>query len=1594
MPTTYEVDPRTGKIKKVSGRGGLESAPVARATPAKPQAAKPAARPWWWYATPAGINNEVLYRLKQQAEFNKGQKLIAGSAANPVMAGDPVYYDTRKKPTDIAAYSPALRSTLQATAAVLGKAPADERLMMVNLAQRFFSGDPFRARDPESTPLGQVIKGYERGVISALGAKQVEQMTPDQKGWFYDMPAALATTAALAPLTPSLPVAFGGAGLGGQALRWPLNLAIDSAVGGMFIDQTQGTSSDMLAEAGVPGFGALRIQPGKDDRVSAAFKGIPGDIAIGAVVGGALSGTLAAGAKLVEAAPAVARNLRERRIKSEVETARAQTVSSQVQEVADPETGEYRFTQPDQQPPKTWKQAAAEMLGTKPEAAPIPSIENPTTETFGKAQPADLPTAQDPQEDAWYDPSVPEIDVPAVALNRLDDQALMELDQAEGPVLPQIEQRMAVQQAPEPDPMVSTATTAAPTQNLAEPITPYADQWQGLSNDELLRVAHPASSPDLFAKVQGLTGREFEQFTRQDVLDGLGQLQQEGKTVIPNRLLSNTELMRPEDIAVRPEVYQFKYNADAKTGVQKGGSLTNVFQWNPDAEGVPQVWDNPMTGTTDMVNGHHRLQKAIELGIPSLRVEKLLAATPQQARAQGAISNISSGGGTVFDAAKFLRERGVKNPAELQQLGIPLDSGFGAQGLALSRLPDNIFQDAVDGRVSTGKAVALGGSDLDEGQMQTAMKALGGREISDAAFNEVLQQVRNAPVIKAGEKAQKSLFDDDEAISLAVTKGNLAAKIRADLIGDKNLFGRVGKNADKLQGAGNKISVQGSTQVAMDAQTLLGNFDATKYAEGTPISQLLNEGAQQIAEGAKPGVVATRIKRQLAEAASAAPAVEAPAQAMPAATAAEDAAATELVNKAFANLSPADRDAVKARILQKAIANREVRPSATPITPTPEGPKAGLDDAAGLAADEQRLAGEYAARDALVAQELARAERQSTGYNNKSFEEKKAAGLGQGWRENSSDASLLRPGLELYHGTTDAGRKGIMANGFRVSNAEQSGTVLGEGVYFTGNPGYANAYGQKTVWGQLPDGAKILDLYAQGKTVADLANEAGITGPLNPHPGGFDDVRLSYDQQQQIKDWAAANGYDGIRFKSFDTPDKPQLETVVYNVDLANKMVGAKPESAPKLDPNANPEREARRLGSYNNGKGKWGITEQQWLSAFKRLGGVPEWFDLVGGKANWEKLMQGQEMPELEAKIADLIKPQQAASLKLSMVTGELSPAGRQQRLANTRKALEREQVALKEQLEEHVVDIGTRVAISDVNRIRQSKKMAREVLEAVGLAAKVSGIDPERIRLVSEINLLDIAGPEDVAASVGEWVPSYGEFIRQNPQDPLSRVAQGRIAGLRIGADGPPGFEDLLFLALHPQLDKRLATFVRKPISHDAFHEAFHRLQEYMLPEETQALASPQALEQMREIIKNGNGTYEKGMSASELQAEAFAVYAQGRLDRLKGKAGLVPQAFEKMRSLLTNIKQRVKVILKRQPDYVDLYEQAYAGFLGERAQVADGLSIPQMDYLTKNLDKLVANANPGVVNQVFDYLTLRKQQWQDLANGLDNEINRGGC
>lgn len=879
-------------------------------------------RSWW-----DKLRNDALYEVKQLQSGNVGRAI------------QNVYGSVLAIPRD-------------AALAVIGSNDSGNR-MAYSLYQRHVERKP--TANPSAGRAGEVLDSQVDAAYRLLGATPPSQMTPAQRE-LDTISRSLALNVQLA--------AIPGAGLGaagattalGTAVRGGAAWALNEVLSNYLDDNTGGNIVNLvnqLTGAKLPG----AVEVGKADMVDAANQSLVPNAAFGLGLGAASGAVLSN----------VLRRTRAGREIEVVQRARAAQENAGLIEKA--EDGGYRFTEQAQQPAiapvkvedvtpaqaapaaspmddfKAANAAMEEQLGMQPPAAAapdqaaVPSIEDATTENFGKAQAGDLPEG-DLEVNPWdieYDPALPESDALGRVVDELDDEELMVVAQGQGPVVEQVNQLVETRPPLEVNPSARLDMTAAPSANLAQPVVPFSDQWQALPTDQLKSLASPNNSPDLFQRIQGMTGKEWEELSKTDILDGLASFEADGITVLPNRLAPGQRVMRTADIFTDPINLQYKDNVDAG-GVQRQGSLEGLENWSTDAEGVIQVWTNPMDGKTYVVNGHNRLAAAKRLGIPSLRVEELLASTAEQARAQGAIANIASGGGTVFDAAKFLRDSGVTDPAQLKQMGIPLDSGLGAQGLALSRLPGNLFQDAVDGRLSLGKAVALGGSGLDETQMQAAVRAMGGTDITDAAFNEVLQQARNAPVMQ-GE--QVDLFGNTESMSLMRQKGELAAKIRADLIGDKNLFGRVGRNANRLQEAGNRISVQGSTQVAMDAQQVLANFDATKYAEGTPISQLLNEGAMEIARGAKPAAIARRIKAQLVKAAEATPPIEIQSDLLNAAAKAEEAP----IPAEPAALPAAERQALRAQVIQKAIANGEVRPPSTPIPELPDAPRVRADEA-------------------------------------------------------------------------------------------------------------------------------------------------------------------------------------------------------------------------------------------------------------------------------------------------------------------------------------------------------------------------------------------------------------------------------------------------------------------------------------------------------------------------------------------------------------------------------------------------------------------------------------------------------------------------
>ena len=978
---------------------GLEATPVLPEKPAAKAKAKPAGRPWWWYLTPAGAANEAKYFLKQAGQMNAGYR-PTGTVSTPLMAPGSMFAPVQyQDPKGRVRYSTPLERQVVHGAAV--QMPTDAALAAVNLAQRATNG--WKPADPASTSVGRGLVELNRTLAKAMDAKLPEEMSTYQKAWFSDIPA-LASASALGGVAASRivgPQAFGFfSPAAAKAARWVAGIGTESFITTLISNNLSGN----IANAVSPN-SPFAVTP-QDDRLSSSLKSLLPNA--GAEVAAGL-GFLGLGKAVsgLSGLPNVARNLREQRLADEVRAARQETVASGIQEEVSP--GEYRFREEAQQQPplpaaepqpQTPAQARDQLIG-EPAAAAVPS--EPMAPGGAVQDPgAALPQAN-PAEDPWFDPALPEVDAVAMGVNRLDDQRLQELATGSGSVLPEVERHLQEQSQFDVVEGLDPAFMAMPAQNLADPMVPMRQQWESTAvpHANLMSLASPDNGPLLYNRVRELTGRDFGEFTRQDVLDGIDALGQEGIALLPNRAGDGVQLFDVNAIQVDPGRFQFKQGVNAQ-GQQIGNSLQGVSKWSTDAEGVVQVWTDPADGQTFVVNGHNRLAKAKELGVPSIRVEELPAATAEQARAMGAISNIASGGGTAFDAAKFIREAGIQDAAQLEASGIPLSSGLGTQGLALSKLPDNLLQSAIDGDLSLPRALALGGSGLDGEKMNRVYQLAQGRDMTDRAFSELAQMASSAPKVKAN---QKNLFGDEE-IDTTVIKAELAGKIRAELIGNKNLFKRVGRGRSVKQLAdkgGTEVNAQQVMDAAGTAQAVLGEFDASKYAAGTPISQMLNEAAVQVANGAKPAPIIKRILQQLEAGAEAMPpaAVEAPAVAP-----VEQAAPEQQL------LTDAQRKALKNQVIQKAVANGEVRPSATPIPELPARPLvdpavAAKDlEANGLQAgspgaqaimDEIRLGTEYAQIDARRQFEIERANREAMGYDLMPFEEKKANGMLEGW---------------------------------------------------------------------------------------------------------------------------------------------------------------------------------------------------------------------------------------------------------------------------------------------------------------------------------------------------------------------------------------------------------------------------------------------------------------------------------------------------------------------------------------------------------------------------------------------------------------------
>jgi len=310
------------------------------------------------------------------------------------------------------------------------------------------------------------------------------------------------------------------------------------------------------------------------------------------------------------------------------------------------------------------------------------------------------------------------------------------------------------------------------------------------------------------------------------------------------------------DAAVAPKVFQYK--AEGQTATGRSGSLAEESVYDPRYAGVISVWRDKLgeLGPVNQIyiaNGHNRHELAVRSGFPMINVQFIEAATAAEARVVAALQNIKDDRGTAVDAGKLLRDTGM-SIEDLRLQNVNLNGKLASEGVALSRLPQWLFDKAATGSLPTPKAVALGSAEgVDDAIISDVAKQAIAGKWSAEKIVQAMQEAKFASTSTGGGDAGPVLPGFEEMLKTS----NVVALIDIRTAAFNKLSGEMraltaasqAKNTSYLEAAGNTINVEGSQAARKMAAEAVAVFNRVTAYEG-PVRNILNELAAQLPEGA------------------------------------------------------------------------------------------------------------------------------------------------------------------------------------------------------------------------------------------------------------------------------------------------------------------------------------------------------------------------------------------------------------------------------------------------------------------------------------------------------------------------------------------------------------------------------------------------------------------------------------------------------------------------------------------------------------------------------------------------------------------------
>ena len=311
------------------------------------------------------------------------------------------------------------------------------------------------------------------------------------------------------------------------------------------------------------------------------------------------------------------------------------------------------------------------------------------------------------------------------------------------------------------------------------------------------------------------------------------------------------QAFRPSDIEVDANLMQFKSGGDAKGVTER---LRGVQEWDPIAAGAVTVWES-VDGRRLIADGHQRLGLANRMLADNPNANIMLNAfvlreadgiSALDARISTALKNIGEGSGTATDAAKVFREGGDM-AADALARRLPPRSVLVRDGKSLANLSDEAFGAVVNEVVPDSWGAVIGSLVPDPDTHMAMIDLLA--KLNPPNRKQAEGIIRQAMEAGFARETQEELFGAREfSVALFAQKARVVERTISELRKLKSVFSTAARNADTLEGAGNKIDQAASAAEAVDSAEALAIVEKLAYVTGD-VSEIFNAAAKRLADG-------------------------------------------------------------------------------------------------------------------------------------------------------------------------------------------------------------------------------------------------------------------------------------------------------------------------------------------------------------------------------------------------------------------------------------------------------------------------------------------------------------------------------------------------------------------------------------------------------------------------------------------------------------------------------------------------------------------------------------------------------------------------